>query len=103
LEIGPVKPGSAPVGPKGAPIVKEKYPPRTDRGIPVDFGRGNLTIGGEQIFPRFIRYSGTPLQALKEAGFNGISMPSDVPVEVLEDAIDNYQFWIVPQVPPMSE
>ena len=30
-------------------------------------------------------------------------MPTDVPTGVLEDAIDNYQFWIVPHLPPVSE
>ncbi|HEX3151523.1 MAG TPA: hypothetical protein VHR66_25830 [Gemmataceae bacterium] len=110
LEIGPVKPAiEAPMPPvvppkKGSVAGKEKEPPiRTDKGIVVDFNRGDLTVGGRKVFPRFIRYSGTPMLALKEAGFNGLSMPTDIPPEVLEDAIDNYQFWIVPHLPPVSE
>jgi len=108
LEIGPVKPAAAPPsvtpkGPPGSPTGKDKGPIRTDRGVAVDFERGKLTIGGVQAFPRFIRYAGTPLQALREAGFNSLYMPPEIPPEVLEDAIDNYQFWIVPHIPPVSE
>jgi hypothetical protein len=106
LEIGPVKTSAAPppaVTPKGTPTSKDKAPFRDDRGVPVEYERGKLTIGGAQIFPRFVRYSGTPMQALKEAGFNSLYMPADVAPEVLEDAIDNYQFWIVPNIPPVSE
>jgi hypothetical protein len=105
LEIGPVKEGSLPppIVPKGIPTVKPKDPIPDDRKVMVEFTRGDLTVGGEKIFPRFIRYSGTPMQALKLAGFNALAMSPDVPPEVLEDAIDNYQFWIVPQIPPISE
>src|SRR5262245_4951451 len=97
LEIGPVKPSPTPPPDKtkspAATTGKEKGPSRTDRGVAVDFERGKLTVGGVQVFPRFIRYSGTPMLALKEAGFNSLSMPPDIPPEVLEDAIDNYRFW----------
>ena len=104
LEIGPVIPGAAPppsVTPKGP--ADKKATARTDRGIPVSYDRGRLSVGGAQVFPRFVKYSGTPLQALKEAGFNALYMPAEIPPEVLEDAIDNYQFWIVPNIPPVSE
>ena len=109
LEIGPVKAGTAqPVplpkkGPPGSVTSKDKDFPRNDNGILVDYERGRLTVGGVKAFPRFIRYSGAPLQVLKEAGFNALYMPSDVPREVLDDAIDNYQFWIIPYLPPVSE
>jgi hypothetical protein len=109
LEIGPVKPSPAPPPPAdkqkspAATTGKEKGPVRTDRGVAVDFERGKLTVGGVQVFPRFIRYSGTPMLALKEAGFNSLYMPPDIPPEVLEDAIDNYRFWIIPNIPPVSE
>lgn len=99
LEIGPVK-GAVPVpGSKGQTPAKG----RPERGIPVEFSRGDLTIDGKKVFPRFIRYSGTPMQALKDAGFMGLSLSPDVPPEVLEDAIDNYKFWIIPQLPPISD
>ena len=117
LEIGPVKAGASPpmppVGPKDPPPMgkvvskeKEKEAPRPsngDRGIAVDFKRGKLTVGGVPAFPRFVRYSGTPLQVLKEAGFNALYMPVDTPQSVVEDAIDNYGFWIIPHIPPVSE
>jgi hypothetical protein len=109
LEIGPVLPGRAPPpavapkGPPGVPTGKEKGPARTDRGVAVEFSRGELTVGGKRVYPRFIKYSGTPMQALKEAGFNALYMPAEIPPEVIEDAIDNYQFWIVPSIPPVSE
>jgi hypothetical protein len=98
LEIGPVK-GPAPgIGPK-LPPSKAAH----ERGVAVEFKRGKLTIGDNEVFPRFIRYSGTPMQALRDAGFMALSMPPDVPPELLEDAIDNYKFWIIPQLPPISE
>ncbi len=100
LEIGPVKTGAAPpaIGPK-APAGKGRF----ERGVQVEFKRGKLVVGETEVYPRFIRYSGTPMQVLREAGFNALSMPPDIPPEVLEDAIDNHKFWIVPQIPPVSE
>ncbi|WP_020469542.1 hypothetical protein [Zavarzinella formosa] len=118
LEIGPVKAGTAPpmpapMNPKDMPpgkvVSKEKElpkntPPANEReGRVVEFKRNKLTVDGVQIFPRFIRYSGTPLQVLKEAGFNGLYVPVDTPQSVIEDAIDNYGFWIIPYIPPVSE
>jgi hypothetical protein len=100
LEIGPVKAGKPP------PAIGKEPPPaktRVERGVPVEFRRGKLTVGDVEVFPRFIRYSGTPLQALREAGFNALSVPPDVDPAVLEDAIDNYKFWVAPQIPPVSE
>lgn len=110
LEIGPVKPATTPVPPTGtpkkggpsAPAVIDKGRARPD-GVPVEFNRGDLTVGERKVFPRFIRYSGTPMLALREAGFNALSMPVEVPPEVLEDAIDNYRFWLVPHLPPLAE
>lgn len=109
LEIGPVLPTPAPPpsvtpkGPPGVPTGKEKGPVPTEQGVAVEFSRGELTVGGKRVFPRFIKYSGTPMQALKEAYFNALYMPAEIPPEVLEDAIDNYQFWIIPNIPPVSE
>ena len=112
LEIGPVKPGSTPMPPtvtpkktpSGAPpVTVDKGPTRPEGGLPVEFNRGDLTINDRRVFPRFIRYSGTPMLALREAGFNSLYMPTEVPPEVLEDAIENYRFWIVPHLPPISE
>ncbi len=115
LEIGPVKAGAnppPPVTPKDPPPVgkvtskdKEKpaVPPAGDRGIDVDFNRTKLLVNGKPVFPRFIRYSGTPLQVLKEAGFNALYMPVDTPQSVIDDAIDNYGFWIIPYIPPVGE
>ena len=111
LEIGPVRPGTTPAPPvtpkkppTGAPpATAAKTPTRPEGGVPVEVNRGELTVGGRRAFPRFIRYTGTPMQALREAHFNSLYMPTDVPPEVLEDAINNYRFWIVPHLPPVSE
>lgn len=106
LEISPVKPGAAPpkpVEPKvpGKAVIKA---PSNDRnGLPVSYERGRLMVGEVQAFPRFIRYSGTPMLALKEAGFNSIYMPADSPVEQIEDAINNYGFWVIPYLQPIVE
>ena len=111
LEIGPVRPGTTPMPPvvppgKGTPAktdVTDKGSFRREPGVPVEFNRGDLTVGGRKVFPRFIRYSGTPMLALREAGFNSLYVEQDVPPEVLEDALDNYRFWLVPHLPPVSE
>lgn len=110
LEIGPVRPGATPAppvvpkkGPPGSKAVTEKEPGRPVGGVPVEFNRGDLTVGGRKVFPRFIRYNGTPMLALREAGFDSLYMSVDVPPNVLEDAIDNYRFWIIPHLPPVSE
>ncbi|HJZ89560.1 MAG TPA: hypothetical protein VKE40_01730 [Gemmataceae bacterium] len=103
LEIGPVGAVAPRMDQPAPPKVKEKGPARTERGVAVDFARGRLTVGGVPMFPRFIRYAGTPLGALRDAGFNGLYMPVDTPSAVLEDAIDNYQFWLIPGIPPVSE
>lgn len=107
LEIGPVKANAAPpppVNPKqpGKAVSQEKQP-RPENGLEVDFQRRRLTVAGKQAFPRFIRYNGMPLQLLREAGFNSLYVPLDTPIETIEDAIDNYQFWVIPHVPPVSE
>jgi hypothetical protein len=101
LEIGPVKEGAPPppVGIKDPPTPKDKIDPI----VPVEWDRNKLMVAGNQVFPRFIRYSGTPMLALREAGFNALAMPADAPLELLEDAINNYRFWIVPQILPISE
>jgi hypothetical protein len=109
LEIGPVRPTTSPMPPptvpkkSGSAAVTEKVLPRPEGGLPVEFSRGDLTVGGRKVLPRFIRYSGTPMLALREAGFNSLYMPVDVPPEALEDAISNYRFWIIPHLPPVSE
>jgi hypothetical protein len=71
--------------------------------VPVEYSRGELTVGGVRVFPRFVKYSGTPMLALKEAGFNSLYMSTEIPPEVIEDAIDNYRFWVIPSIPPVSE
>jgi hypothetical protein len=111
LEIGPVRPGATPErpvvpkkGPPGSKAVTEKQAPgRPAGGVPVEFNRGDLTVGDRKVFPRFVRYNGTPMLALREAGFDSLYMPADVPPSVLEDAIDNYRFWIIPHLPPVSD
>ncbi len=103
LKIGPVKPGAKPPVPVEPKVIgKEAAVPRGDRGLPVTITGSRLRIAGTEIFPRFIRYSGTPLPVLKEVGFNSLWMGVDVPMETVNDAIDNYQFWIIPQLPPIS-
>jgi len=102
LEIGPVRP-AAPKDKTGTPAVKEKAPARTDRSAPVSYERGRLTVGAVPMFPRFIRYAGTPLGVLRDARFNSLYMPTDTPPAILEDAINNHQFWLIPHVPPVSE
>ena len=108
LEVGPVRPGTVPkpVEPKPSGKVVTKEPKlKVDRGGHlVEYERGKLTVGGVEAFPRFIRYSGgVPLGFLREAGFNSVYLPGDVPPAVIEDAINNYRFWVIPNIAPIPD
>jgi hypothetical protein len=107
LEVGPVRPGTVP--PKGkdpktpGKAVTQEPKPKTDHGHLVEYERGKLTVGGVEAFPRFIRYSGVPLGFLREAGFNSVYMPADTPPAVIEDAINNHRFWVIPNITPIPD
>jgi hypothetical protein len=60
-----------------------------------------LQVGGRRFFIRGIRHSDTPLETLRDAGFNCVWMDYATPRPLMEKAI-NLGFWIVPSVPVTS-
>lgn len=97
LEIGPViervKPAaSQPIGrdgpgPAGA----------TPRAAEVRLERAQLVVSGRKLFLRGIRYTGTSLKALRDAGFNTIWMDEVTNPETIDQAV-NLGFWLVPML-----
>ncbi len=103
LEIGPVK--SDPL-----PLPKPKDPPG---GLPagrgagkaraVEFSDGQILVDDKPFFMLAVRHSDTPLKTLRDANFNTIWFPNEVPQPTLDEAI-RQGFWIVPSLPiPGSE
>lgn len=114
LEVGPVRPSAPPpmavVGPNPtpapAPGMAAAAPvanvPRTERGVLVELKRDRLEVGGEPFFFRAIRYSDTPLKALRDAGFNTVWFDADASEPALEEAV-RHGFWVVPSLPLIGE
>lgn len=91
LDIGPVKP--RPVAPPaaGAPAA----PARRDgpRGRQAVHRAGQLLVDDKPFFFRAIRHTGVPLHVLRQAGFDALWVPAEVPQEVLDEA--NREGWLV--------
>ncbi len=102
LEVGPVIQAppqvSRPGEPKGAGKLTGRLqaPPR--QAQIVDLDRDQLRIGGKNFFFRAIRHTDTPLEVLREAGFNTIWLDDETSPELVEKAV-NLGFWIVPALP----
>ncbi len=60
---------------------------------------GHLKIGNQRLFMLGIRHTGTPLEALREAGFNTVWLDESSPSGLIEKA-SNQGFWIVPALHP---
>jgi hypothetical protein len=99
LEIGPVlnnspfqtanqggatDPGAAPTA--GGP---------TPRAATVEFSGAQLLVGGKRFFFRGIRHTDTPLDVLRNAGFNTVFLPYTTTPVMLRQASD-LGFWLVP-------
>ncbi|MFO0970631.1 MAG: hypothetical protein U0793_34260 [Gemmataceae bacterium] len=96
LEVGPLAPGSTPEAVR-APIGKTVAAPRPARTQAVEFNGSQLLVGGRRFFFRGTNYSDTPLQALRDAGFNTLFVDPSISKAALQDAIDK-GFWISPKL-----
>src|SRR5262249_61334577 len=83
LEIGPVTEDRPP--PQPNPGAGDKLPTRPHGGL-VEINRDQLKVDGKRLFPRFIRYSDTPLEALKRAGIKVLFLDQNVSPAVVEEA-----------------
>ncbi|QJW97005.1 hypothetical protein [Frigoriglobus tundricola] len=112
LDVGPVKPPEegkpgAPGVPVGArPAGEVGAAPRgrlsTQRGgqLIVE-GKDGLKDGRERgFFFRAVRHTGTPLYVLRQAGFDALWVPSDVPQNVLDEA--NREGWLIVPAAPLA-
>src|SRR5262249_11819522 len=63
---------------------------------------GQLLVSGQRFLLRGIRYSGTPPDVLREAGFNTVWLDEDVDAKLVEEAV-NKGFWLVPTVRPPDD
>jgi hypothetical protein len=97
LEIGPVL-DAKPVAPQqprgitGRPVINR-------RTAVVSLEGSKLLVSGKPFFPRIIRHTGTPLKALREAGFNTVLLDETTPPGLIDDAVAK-GFWLAASVTP---
>jgi hypothetical protein len=95
LDIGPVK--SETKGAGGTPV-KLPAAEGTARSRQVEQVGGQIRVDGKPFFFRAIRYTGTPLHVLRQAGFDTLWLPPDASDELIADA--GRDGWlIVPTIP----
>ncbi|MDY3554325.1 hypothetical protein R5W24_003445 [Gemmata sp. JC717] len=100
LDIGPVK-GAEGAGGAPGEVVKRPKPGTEKKGARGRLSRqegGQLFVDNKPFFFRAVRHTGAPLHVLRQAGFDSLWVPADVPADVLEEA--NREGWlVVPSVP----
>jgi hypothetical protein len=103
LEIGPVVDGTP--SPPGSRVPKAPatslpaaLPRAASRAPVVEMNQDQLQVSGKHFLIRAIRHSDTPLQALRDAGFNTVWMDYTATKAQLEEAV-NLGFWLVPYLP----
>ncbi|MFL5240520.1 MAG: hypothetical protein ACJ8FY_00270 [Gemmataceae bacterium] len=96
LEIGPLA-EAGPFKPASRPSSRETNAGRNsnNRAAVVKMHEKQLLVSDKQFFFRAIRYTDTPLKALRDAGFNTLWIEDVAASEVVEEAV-NQGFWIVP-------
>jgi hypothetical protein len=102
LEAGPAFDAPPPTAPAAAATNnssgREMTPARpaiNHRPDEVRLEGGHLKIGNERLFLLGIRHTGTPLEVLRNAGFNTVWLDESAPPGLIENAA-NLGFWIVP-------
>jgi len=96
LESSPFQPTSRPAGP--ARLLAPGTTPRTPARAVIEMDRGQLLVNGKRFFFRGIRHSDTPLNTLRDAGFNTIWFDPLTSPALMEEAV-NLGFWLVPALP----
>jgi hypothetical protein len=100
LEIGPVS--DPPTFKTTGRVVpsKEKSPAPTAPRVPavVELKREALSVRGQPLFFTAIRYSDTPLDVLREAGFNTLCLDAGAKPEIIKEAAAK-GFLVVPSLP----
>ncbi|TMQ33126.1 MAG: hypothetical protein E6K70_14830 [Planctomycetota bacterium] len=96
LESSPFQTTSRPAGP--ARLLAPGTTPRTPARAVIEMDRGQLLVNGKRFFFRGIRHSDTPLNTLRDAGFNTIWFDPLTSPALMEEAV-NLGFWLVPALP----
>jgi hypothetical protein len=89
-----------PDGPS-APQATPASRPKSSRPVIVEHSQDQLFVGGKRFFLRGIRYSDTPLDAMRDAGFNTLFVDSATPPTRIQEAVD-LGFWLVPSLPDVD-
>ncbi len=101
LEIGPVLENKT-INPAPATTSRPDPSPLSRHGAEVQLRGNQLLVSGKHFLMLGIRYTGTPMKTLREAGFNTIWLDEATPPALIEDAA-NLGFWIVPSIHPRTE
>src|SRR5207237_8488816 len=107
VEIGPVIDTTAATTPTVQPTARVKLLPPAEAGRKasrtalVEMDRGQLLVNGKPFFFRGIRHSDTPLQTLREAGFNTVWLDPTASPALIEQAA-TLGLWLVPALPARS-
>ena len=102
LDIGPVKAVEEAKPPAGTPVKNPKGSdaPPGPRGRLTRQEGGKLFVDGKPYFFRAVRHTGAPLHVLRQAGFDALWVPADVPADVLDEA--NREGWMVVPSAPLA-
>jgi hypothetical protein len=100
LEIGPVQDGSTfkTTGRGTSPRTSPLSPSPRGGSLLVELERDGLRVKGKPYFFRAIRWTDTPLDVLKEAGFNTLWVEAGAKPEAIRQAATQ-GFLVVPSVP----
>ncbi|MFM8272119.1 MAG: hypothetical protein ACKODX_07250 [Gemmata sp.] len=100
LDIGPVQAPEEAKGAAGIPVkgAKAGEPVREARGRLAKQEGGQLFVDNKPYFFRAVRHTGAPLHVLRQAGFDTLWVPADVPDEVLAEA-NRDGMLVVPSAP----
>lgn len=101
LQIGPLA-ADSPVAARPDPLGKPVAATRPTRTPVVEYNGNRLLIGGRGFFFRGINFTDTPLQALRDAGFNTLFVDVGMSKPAMQDAIDK-SFWLVPKLKIFGE
>jgi hypothetical protein len=99
LEMGPVldEPAPATAGSK-TPGQTVSQPRPAGKAAVVEFSDASLRVNGKLFFFRGIRYTDTPLAALRNAGFNTLWLDAAAPATLVQQASE-LGFRLVPALP----
>ncbi|MCX8139740.1 MAG: hypothetical protein N3E46_08655 [Gemmataceae bacterium] len=99
LDIGPVD-ASRQVEKGAAQMTGRGGGSRWRRARLVEQSGGQLLVDGKPFFFRAIRYTGTPLHVLRQAGFDTLWLPPDAATELLAEA--EREGWLVIATLPLA-